>query len=389
MSEFVSIELDVDRGQARDNAFAAMAARFPGWSPNDGNLETWLIAACADLAGDMMEAAVDVPAEIFRAFGQKIAGVPTIDAAPAAANTTWTTIDDSGYTIPAGTLVQIAATGSVSYAFEVQDEVLIDAGSTTTETGEVVLVAKVPGSAPNGLESDPTLLDSLAFVDTITLESTVSGGVDAEDPDDYLDRLVEVIRLQSPRPILASDAAILARTIPGVWRATALDLYDPDTDTYDNERTVTVAVVDEDGEDCADAVKDAVEALLTAEREANFVFHAIDPTRSTIKVSTTVTALEGFDPAAVAAAVEAALANYLSPGTWGLPLATGDDPRAWRNVTTVRRNELIALVDRVAGVDYVSALTLAKGSDSLATSDVTLDGPAGLPEPGTMDATVS
>lgn len=389
MSEFVSIDLEVDRGQLRDNAFAALAARFPGWSPNDGNLETWLVAACADLAGDMVEAAVDVPAEGFRAFGTKIAGIPSIDATAATAYTTWTAIDSAGYTIPAGTLVQIAATGSLAYGFAVRDEVLIPAGETTTDTGEVVLVATVEGSAPNGLTSDPDLLDALAFISSITLESAVSGGVNAEDPDDYLDRLVEMMRLQSPRPILADDAAILARTVPGVWRATAIDLYNPGDDTYDNERTVTVAVVDEDGEACATPIKDAVAALLEAEREVNFVFHVIDATYSTIKVATTVAALPGFDSAAVEASVEAAVAAYLSPGAWGLSLDIGDDPRAWRNVTTLRRNELIALVDRVAGVDYVSALTLAKGAGSLGTSDVTLDGPAALPTPGVITATVS
>jgi hypothetical protein len=103
-------------------------------------------------------------------------------------------------------------------------------------------------------------------------------------------------------------------------------------------------------------------------------------------VSTTVKALAGYDPAAVEASVEAAIAAYLSPAGWGIP---ANDPLGWETDTIVRRFELISLVDRAAGVDYVTALTLAKGADALGTADVTLDGAFALPQAGAINATVT
>jgi uncharacterized phage protein gp47/JayE len=64
---------------------------------------------------------------------------------------------------------------------------------------------------------------------TVTLDAPTAGGVDAESDADYLDRLHELLTLLAPRPILPNDFAVLARTVAGVGRATAIDLYNPTT----------------------------------------------------------------------------------------------------------------------------------------------------------------
>lgn len=123
-------------------------------------------------------------------------------------------------------------------------------------------------------------------------------------------------------------------------------------------------------------------------RELTFIFNVIDATYTDVDVDAPATALAGFDTSIVEDSIVAAISDYLSPANWGIP--SGDSTRKlWRNVTTVRRNELIALVNSVEGVDYVGNLRLALGGDPLGTVDITLDGPAALSRPGDVTATVS
>lgn len=388
MTSFLEIPIETDPSALEEAVYDQLATAFPGWEPADGNLETWLVKSLTQTAANLAEVAVEVPREIFNDFGEKIVGVEPLLAASATGETTWTMIDDEGYTIPAGTQVAIAISGDESVAFEVLEEVQVAAGDTVTATGEVVISAVIEGEDANGLTADPSLIEALDFVDAIALEGTTSGGVDAEDPQDYLDRLTAEMRLLSPRPILPADVETLVRRVSEVGRAVAIDGYNPDDDTSNNERTVAVAVADEDGQPLSSPIKAEVDALLQAEREVNFVFKVMDPNYTTVKVTVTAVALEGYDTDEVDAAVVAAIEDYLSPANWGRHEFT-TDTFTWRDVTTVRRFELVSLVDRVPGVDYITALTLAEQAGSLGTSDVTLDGPASLPEAGTITATIS
>lgn len=93
-----------------------------------------------------------------------------------------------------------------------------------------------------------------------------------------------------------------------------------------------------------------------------------DPTITSVAVNATVRALPGYDAGDVRAGVIAALNDYLSPSTW-----------EWR--ATVYRNELIALMDRVVGVDRVVALTVP-------STDIALSGPAPLADLSTASVTV-
>src|SRR5690606_4047142 len=206
-----------------------------------------------------------------------------------------------------------------------------------------------------------------------------------EDDDAYLARLSRELELMSPRPILPDDFAVLAARVAGVARATAIDGYNPDDDTSDNERMVAVAAIDADGQAVPSGVKAQVEALLQSMREVSFVVHVIDPTYTEIDVAFTAKAFPGYAPADVQARAEQAVADYLSPAHWGLP-PTGDDTAhgGWWSQPVVRYLEVAAVLDRVEGLDYVSALTVDGG-----TSDVTLTGAIPLPKPGTIAGTVT
>lgn len=385
---FVDIPLETDPELVEQSIYDRLAERFPGWVPAEGNLETHIARAAAFIWADLANLAVDVPAEVFNQFGEKILQVAVLDAASATGETTWTMVDDAGYTIPAGIQVDISSAGDSAVAFRTIAEVQVAPGDTVTGTGEVVIEAVLPGEAGNDLDATPTLIDALAFVSGVVLEDPTSGGVDAEDPVDYLDRLTAEAQLLSTRPILPADVETVARRIAGVHRALALDGYNPADETFNNERMLAVAVIDENGNALGAPVKALVDAELEGEREVNFVFNVIDPTYTAIDVAATVTVHSGYTAADVETACESAITDHLSPESHGKPPFVASS-REWRNVASVYRNELIALLDRVDGVDRVVTVTLAEEGSALGTADVALDGPAPLPQPGTIAVTAS
>lgn len=384
--EFIGVPIEVDPDALMQDAFDFVELQLPDWLPSEGNFEVILLETVAQMASEVAVLASDVPTAIFRWFGATLVGIPPIDAAPASAPSTWTVQDAAGYTITAGTVVGIPATGDDLVAFAVVDDVVIAPAATATATGEVILMAVEPGADGENLTGTPQLIDPISFVTGIVLESPTAGGVDAEDDDVYLDRLASQFQLLAPRPILPRDFALMARSSPGVWRALAIDGYNPTGPLTGQEKTISVAVVDEFGNALAGPQKAAVDTLLQSNREVNFEVFILDPTYTNIDVTVTAHALPEFDIVSVDAAVEAALADYLSPATWGQIL---DQSHSWLNVTKVRYLELAAVVNSVDGIDYIDTLTFRVAAGTMATTDVTLTGAAPLVRPGTIAATVS
>ncbi len=207
------------------DAYALIQTYYPDWEPQPAGLDTITIEAVANMIADLRETASDVPAEIFAFLGSTILGVPRIDAVEAIATTTWTMVDDAGYTVEAGELVGIPVSGSEVEPFEVAVDFTVAPGSTQA-TG-VELRALNEGVAPNDADGTPYPLGSLAFVESIALTAGPSGGVDEETVDAYLNRLTEHFSIVTARPVVARDFAVLARTRPEVYRATAFDNYAP------------------------------------------------------------------------------------------------------------------------------------------------------------------
>ena len=374
---------DITTEEIENTIFDRIQDQFPGWEPSEAQLEVWIVKSLALAVSDLMQITTDVAAEIFAYFGETIMNLPRTEAITATADTTWTTIDNSSYLIPAGTLVSIA-NGLDTVTFETISEV-----TSTGGTASVPVRAVDAGSAANDLNGSVALIDSLAFVNTITLDAPTAGGINQESMDEYLPRLVELLQLMSPRPILPKHFEVLARQY-GAYRAVAVEGLDPDANTTGNELTMTVAVMDEDGDvlpagtSSAFATKAFIKAQLEAQLMANSVLFIIDPTYTNIDVTSTIVSQSGYDHAAVVDAVEAALADYFKPINWGRILGTGQQTTTWENTTTVRYLEIAEVINRVPGVKYISALTFKKTGGSLGTSDVTISGHVPLTRPGTF-----
>lgn len=238
MAEFIDLEIETDAEVLSEEALSYLATVVPGFDASEGNLETWMVKACARIAAEIRDLAADVPAAIFRKFGSDLIGLEPVDDAPATVTSTWTFGDTLGHTIDDGTLVAISS-GDQSYPFQVVGTYTVASGDSATADGEVLLEQVLQdgqgGEDANGLTGDPLLIDSLDAVPTITLEdetgsaTETANGLDAEEDEEYLNRLRTRLQLLSPRPILSEDFAVLLRSdVTGVARAVAVDNYDPE-----------------------------------------------------------------------------------------------------------------------------------------------------------------
>lgn len=383
MPEYISVPIETEPEDLKNFAIEYLIAEFPGWAANAANLETAMLEAMAGITAEARDVASDVPAAIFRYYGASVANIPPVEATSASGFSTWTAIDTAGYTIEAGTVVGIPAAGDELIPFEVVAQVVIPPASSATAAGEVELVAVDPGADGNGLSDPPVLIDVLDWVDSIVLTGATSGGEDAEDDDDYLNRLREELQLLTPRPILPNDFAVLAKKVTGVHRALAIDGLIP-PGSYNNERAIAIAVVDENGDPCSAGVKTDVDDYLQSLREVNFIVNVIDPDVTAIDVTFAAMLVNSdqYDAATVETEAEAAVSAYLASSAWGVPRYGLDTD--WELQDTVRYLEIAEVINRVDGIDYITSLTVEGG-----TADVSLSGDAPLTEPGTISGTVT
>jgi hypothetical protein len=232
---YIGVEITSDPDEMTADSYEFLMQNVDGWEPSEGNLESWMIQALSRLVSLARDTASDVPPEIFRAWGLRAVGITPVDAVAATVTTTWTAVDNLGYTLPAGTIAAFQTSGDTLVAFVVMSNVTIPAGQTQA-TG-VVMNAVDTGEESNGLGPGPlVLIDALAWVSSVAATTASGGGVEAETDDQYLDRLSDELRLLTPRPILATDYAVLARRVAGVHRAVGVDNYQP-------AKTVTATTV--------------------------------------------------------------------------------------------------------------------------------------------------
>jgi hypothetical protein len=382
--DFIAPVLETDPDDISADAISYLEANIPGFDGSDGHLEIWQIYALARIVAEAMDTASAIPLTIFRYFGANLMGVIAIDAVSATIPTTWVVRDNAGYTIQAGTQVAWQAAGDELVAFTVDNDVVIPPGTNTTAAGAVTLTAVDAGTAANGLGPGAmVLLDPLAYVTSVTATAVSGGGVDAEDDDTYLARMIDELRLLTPRPILAPDFAVLARNVTGVHRATAVDNYNPADGTYTNERMVAVAAIDASGVNVGAPVKAAIQIYLDGLRELNFVVNVFDATHTVVNVTFQFKAAVGYDPSSVQAAAIQAVNDYLSPANWGVdPLDSAKV--SWTNKQTVRYNDLIAALYGVAGLSSVTSLQINGVSGDLA-----LPGAVSLPTIGAISGTLA
>jgi hypothetical protein len=225
--------LETDPATLALDAHAYLTSRWPDYRPSPANFDSGTIDAHARMAAEVRDIAANVPDAIFQRYGE-LAGITVPQATYATVTATITAKDNLGYTLEAGTVLGIRATGDVLYTFAADDDVTIAPLQTTSAT--FTLTATETGSGPNdlgGLGVPMVLADRvLPWLTSAQTASIVTGGQDAQGVEDFLSDLVTSLRLLRKSPMNADDLADFAKSDPAVARAYAIDRYQAGT----NER---------------------------------------------------------------------------------------------------------------------------------------------------------
>lgn len=363
-------ELQTDTEELVSDAIDYMADQVEDYQPASANLDIVLLEAVAGMAGEIADLQAEIPQSIFRYFGRSLAGVPMTEAAPAVGQSTWTLSDADGHTIEAGWYVE----HSSGQTFEVVEDVAVPQGQTTTQTGQVRLVAVDAGTEANGLTGSVDQAEAIAWIESVTLVGETTGGVDEEDEIGYLERLSEELQIATPTPILPHEFVVLALRDDAAGRATAIDLYDADEDETNVERCVTVVVTDHAGDELDGQILDRIRESLEGMREVNFKVFVVSPTYTNVSVYFEVATLPGWEDAAVLSSCYAALEEFISPATWGNRDFAQYSEDRWINTPVLRINDVIWRLRDTPGVAYVGTVRL---NDSAA--DLAMTGVAPLP----------
>lgn len=335
-------------------------AAATGYAPGPTDPLRVVMEWVAQEAATNEQTAVTVGRALIRWIGENIDGVPFEDATPATASVVVTATALTGGDIEEG-VTEVSIDG---VAFVAAEDVTVAAGDSETVTFE----AETPGEDANGLSAVPQPVTPLAWVESWALTGTTVNGTEAETDDEYLAKVIRKRRTIG-RPILPEDFEARAIDWPGVGRALVLDGYNADTEADGEDATVTIAVIDPDGEPISGPEMTLLAASITAEREVGWLTFVIAPTYTTIDVTATVSKYPGFDTTGVEDAAEEALANYLHPAVFGSQ-PTGEVP-GWSQETEVQRDELVTVINNAEGVNHL--LTIKQGAVKAATAEESTD----------------
>lgn len=354
---------DGDPASVTDRMLADYAARQPGWLDLPGDPIGAMFRAVAlqidvlrDLVADTFDAA-------FSNYGRTVIGVPAPAEAKATMSMTVLFADPFGRTLREGLAVVYVTDEGTELEFATVAQVSVPTGQSSVT---LTVAAAHPGSDYNGVPvgAELQILDDVAGITAVTAATVSAGGTDAEDEDAYRDLLADALGTLHLAVSNEHDAAVLARTVPGVHRAYAEEAGDME---------VVIYALDETGAQVGAEVREAMLAYLGApeRRTVNVLLSSGPVTYTPVVVEFTARAMPGFTPSQVEQVAEQAVRDVLDPSVFSGGRA---QPPEWRGDNVVRYLDVANAIGRVPGVDSLQTLTL-----NGAAEDVQLAGSAPLP----------
>jgi len=329
---------------------------LPVWRPEAGQIEVVLAEAIANRSSELAADINRLPAATTEVLLQ-LFGLTRSDGVKATA-----TIDValfSSGTLRAGTeFLYYDASTARSYRFT------LDADFTGTTGSGLAVTAQAVGTAYNlsGVTgSSLSLLTGSDIFDSATFATNPSGGLNAETDNEYFDRGVALLASYTT----ASTTATQIKSFVSANKSYAnrVEVYnrkryrDRDTTATDygtHDGYVLVAV----GGNVSTAASATAQVpvstsnlsdlydSLTSRVASGVTIDVMSAELASVSVTATVVKTSGAVASTVKTAVENAIKDYFDPNQWD-----------W-SANTVRKNELISLIDGISGVDYVSSLTL-------------------------------
>ncbi len=374
-SGYVDLRIyDVPDQQVIEAGLAAARANLPEWTPLEGHTEVLLMEALGLEVAEAIVAVNRLPGALLETL-LLLAGVEKDYGAAPTAIVQFTCADSAGHTIPGGTRLYLpTADGATAVVMLVEPPGLeIPTGS---NTGTTSVIGDIFTAAVNGVpvNTSLTLVSPLPFVDSVKLTTAAADGRSAETDDLWRDRGVNRLSRLSEALVLPRHFEAAALEFPAVSRAVAVDNTDPGTaGTGDDPGHIAVAVLGDGGAVLSAPTKLEIEQSLEDQAIAVLDVHVVDITITLVTMTVQIHLSDSSDPAGVSQAVKDAITGYVDPLTWSYG-------------GTLRRNEIIALVDQVLGVDYVGTVTITGANGN---GDYVLPSASAVPDATTASVTVT
>ena len=326
---------------------------LPEWQPVNGSIEDAILQSAAGVTGELLAALNRVPSSVLEALLQ-LFGITRLTGEAPTVQVRITLIDDLGHTIPNGTrfgYLDTSDTDSVLYVFETTADITVNAPDTYVDTDVVGILLEEYPALDTGQEL--RLLSGLSFVESIELLEDLTVGSTGETDSEYFTRAMAVLNSYSSALVLPDQfESYVLSNYSNVYRAKAYNLLDPADNTIatftESPGYITVYACGLDGASLSVSSASAIVEDVTSKCTGGLIVNVEAPTLAPITVTTTVLLASGYTAATVVTAVEDALAGYIGPNSW-----------QWGDV--IYYNEVISLIDQVAGVDRVVSLSLAAG----------------------------
>jgi predicted phage baseplate assembly protein len=220
---------------------------------------------------------------------------------------------------------------------------------------------------------------------SVTNPLAASGGAAAETIAQAAGRADQLVE-SSERAVTLADYEQLAASTPGtrVARVTAITNMHPCFPCFQAPGMITVIVLPylpPGSPTPTPGLLQAVNAYLRPRRVIGTRAEAVGPTYLTVAVQATVQSLTGSNKTNLQQAIVAALNNFLDP------LVGGPDATGWPFGRDVYRSEIMSVIGKVAGVDYIVSLSLLANGRQPQCGNVCL-GPTWLVQAGAHQITV-
>ena len=422
VSNYVDLTVyDLQPAEIYDLATEYAQTALPEWIPVTGSIEDALLQAASNMTGQLLGAINRLPAGAIEGL-LSLFGVTRNSGVAANGTAVITFIDDTGYTLAAGTrfgYLDTSGVDSILYIFETTQTVSVNLGTTQVSVPiQGISLSRYP-SLPDGTSLQ--LLSAVSFVDSAVLSGDLTPGGSAETDADYRNRGATIFGYLSETLVLPSqfERYVLA-TYPEAYRAkgfSRLKIERTTTALVRSSNVVTATIGSGHGIIAGDVVRisgatastfngyfivsgltgstsvywSQTGANASATVQGKLVCNKLQSTAQNGYLSIYVSGVGGASltaascgaietdladraiaglgivvnnatvvPINVAVTVTMSSGNLASTVTSNIQTALDSylHPDYWAWGSTIYYNELISLIDRVSGVDRVVSLTI-------------------------------
>jgi hypothetical protein len=347
-------------------------ALMPHWTPRVGQIETTLLEATAFQTANLVNAANRLPASTVETL-LKLYGVSRSNGVKATATVTITFSDTAGYDLASGSPLAYYGSGGAVYVFLLAAQATVAPGSSSLTSVTVVAQAVGVGFNTPSNGGSLQLLSTVPYVSNVVFSSKPSGGLDMETDTEYFTRATTT--LASFSSVLATEEQLkshaLTNYIGTVYRAKAYNMR-----RYADRNMVTgggsyagyvlLFVAGENVNGYSRSIEDAtvsaaniatMNTAITAKTATGITVEVRNAELVGVGVTATVAKTATAASGTVMTAIQTALQVYLDSDNWVLNT---------ENDRVVRVNEIVSLLDGIAGVEYVTSVVLTLPEESVA-----------------------